>query len=272
MASFGNRIRKALGGRASDESGQILSIVAVSMTLLLVCVGLVVDVGHAMLVQRQLQAGVDAAALAGVQHLPNKPMAESIAVQYSATPGSKNAVNTVGNAVTVAEAKCLAGVPGCNRRDGGYNGIVVESTSDVPTWFGRIIGIKKLNVSAKATACSPCVVKPLDIMIVLDRTGSMCQVGVPPTAEPPNRCTDLTAAKNGIESFLRQLDPSIDKVGLALTPPTLNGWKNSCPVPNGFRPWDGSGNLQPPPASLNGRYYGVRPVLAAIRATGSGHR
>ena len=28
------------------------------------CVGLVVDVGHAMLVQRQLQAGVDAAALA----------------------------------------------------------------------------------------------------------------------------------------------------------------------------------------------------------------
>ncbi len=129
---------------------------AVPMVLLLVCVGMVVDVGHAMLVQRQLQAGVDAAALAGVQHLPDAVAAESVAVQYSATPGSKNAVNTVNNAVTTAKASCLAGVPGCNRRDGGVNGIVVQSQSKVPTWFGRIIGIKELTVNAKATACSPC--------------------------------------------------------------------------------------------------------------------
>ena len=56
---------------------------------MIICVGLVVDVGHAMLVQRQLQAGVDAAALAGVQHLPDAPMAEAVAVQYSATPGKQ---------------------------------------------------------------------------------------------------------------------------------------------------------------------------------------
>ena len=73
------------------------------MGMLLVCVGLVVDVGHAMLVQRQLQAGVDAAALAGVQHLPDAPMAETVAVQYSASPGAKNAVNTVDNAATTAK-------------------------------------------------------------------------------------------------------------------------------------------------------------------------
>ena len=94
---------------ASDESGQILSVVAVSMTLLLICVGLVVDVGHAMLVQRQLQAGVDAAALAGVQHLPDKFAAESVAMQYSATPGSKNAVNTVNSTLRQAVHH---GVPG----------------------------------------------------------------------------------------------------------------------------------------------------------------
>jgi Flp pilus assembly protein TadG len=79
--------------------------------MLIVCVGLVVDVGHAMLVQRQLQASVDAAALAGVQHLPDKAQAGGRG-EYSATPGSKNAVNTVDNATTTAEAKCLAGVPG----------------------------------------------------------------------------------------------------------------------------------------------------------------
>lgn len=234
-----------------------LTITAVAMVLMLCCVGLVVDVGHAMLVERQLQAGADAAALAGVQHLPDAPVAEAVAVQHSASPGNKNAVNTVDNAATTAKASCLPGVPGCNRRDGGVNGITVSSRSDVPTWFGRIIGIDKMTVSAKATACSPCVVKPLDIMIVLDRTGSMCQVGVPPVAEPPSACTDLTAAKNGVKTFLNFMDPSIDKVGLALTSPTLDkSWISSCPVPNGNRPWNGTGNLNPPPASLNGKYYG----------------
>ena len=248
--------------RAADESGQILTIAAIAIVLMLCCVGLVVDVGHAMLVQRQLQAGVDAAALAGVQHLPDKPMAEAVAMQYSATPGSKNAVNTVNNAATTAQAVCISGVPGCNRRDGGVNGIKVESSSDVPTWFGRIIGIRKLSVSAKSTACSPCTVKPLDIMIVLDRTGSMCQVGVPPVNEPPSACTDLNAARNGIKTFLNFMDPSIDKVGLALTPPTLNAdLITSCPVPNGYRPWNGTTNPNPPftpttPSNMNGRYYG----------------
>src|SRR5262249_8650116 len=118
-----------MGRAASDESGQALVLTAIAMTTLIIMVGLVVDAGHGMLVQRQLQAGVDAAALAGVQHLPDKATAESVAIQYSANPGSKNAVNTVGNARTTATVSCLAGVPGCNRRDGGVNGIVVESQS-----------------------------------------------------------------------------------------------------------------------------------------------
>jgi hypothetical protein len=213
------------------------------------CVGLVVDVGHAMLVQRQLQAGVDAAALAGVQHLPDKPMAESVAVQYSASPGSKNAVNTVGNATTVATALCITGVPGCSRRDGGVNGIKVESSSRVPTWFGRIIGIDHLSVSAKATACSPCTVKPLDIMIVLDRTGSMCT-----PAGPGGSCPDLNNAVSGIQAFLKLMDPTLDKVGLTVTPPVLNrSMRNNCT----YRGWDGNSNPNPwPPSSLNGKYYG----------------
>ena len=233
---------------------------AIAMTLMIIMVGLVVDVGHAMLVQRQLQAGVDAAALAGAQHLPDAPMAESVAKQYSANPGSKNAVNTVGNAVTSAKVSCLAGVPGCNRRDGGVNGIVVSSQSKVPTWFGRIIGITELTVNATATACSPCSVKPLDIMVVLDRTGSMCQFG--PGQNDPN-CTDLNNARNGIRSFVSNLDPSIDKVGLALTPPVLDGsWISNCgnPVGAGYKPWAGTPNPNVPSGdpgrSFDGRYYG----------------
>ena len=244
----------------SDESGQILVIAGVSMVLLLCCVGLVVDVGHAMLVQRQLQAGVDAAALAGVQHLPDSAMAESVAQQFGPSPGRKNAVNTVNNAVTTAKASCLAGVPGCNRRDGGVNGITVEASSKVPTWFGRIIGINSMSVSAKSTACSPCQVKPLDIMLVIDRTGSMCRTGSGGYERPV--CPDLANAKEGVRTFLELLDPSLDKVGLALTPPVLDqSWVSSCPTPNGYLPWNGTPNPNVPSGhprrSQNGRFYAL---------------
>ena len=250
---LGRRLSRRLRA-SSREGGQILVLTGVALVLMLCSVGLVVDVGHAMLVQRQLQAGVDAAALAGVQHLPDKTMAETVAYQYSPTPGSKNAVNTVDNAVTTATASCLAGVPGCSRRDGGVNGITVSSRSTVPTWFGRIIGINSMKVSAKATACSPCVVKPLDIMVVLDRTGSMCQFG---PGQPDPNCTDLNNAKAGVETFLSLLDPSLDKVGLALFPPVVQpSLISRCPVGTGYRPWDGNSNPNPPPSSLNGRYYG----------------
>jgi hypothetical protein len=238
---------------ASDESGQVLVMTALAMTIMIIMVGLVVDVGHAMLVQRQLQAGVDAAALAGAQHLPDAPMAESVAVQYGPTPGNKNAVNTVGNAITTAKVSCLAGVPGCNRRDGGVNGIVVQAQSKVPTWFGRIIGITDLTVNATATACAPCSVKPLDIMVVLDRTGSMCESA--PGVNDPN-CTDLKNARNGVRTFVSNLDPSIDKVGLALFPPVLDqSFVSRCPAA-GYKPWSGTSNPNPPPANLDGKYYG----------------
>jgi hypothetical protein len=243
--------------RASDESGQVLVIVGCSMAMLLCCVGLVVDVGHAMLVQRQLQAGVDAAALAGVQHLPNAPVAESVALQFGPTPGMKNAVNTVGNAVTTAKVSCLPGVPGCSRRDGGVNGIAVHAQSKVPTWFGRIIGINSLTVSAKATACSPCSVKPLDIMLVVDRTGSMC---TPIACSGANK-SDLYYAKEGVKTFLGFLDPTLDRVGLALLPPVLDSsWRPNCgnPVGSGYKPWTGTPNPNVPNGNpdrgLDGKY------------------
>jgi Flp pilus assembly protein TadG len=235
--------------RAADESGQVLVLTAISVVMLMVCVGLVVDVGHAMLVQRQLQAGVDAAALAGAQDLPDVNATTATAQTFSPTPGRKNAVNTVSNAVTTVQVLCLAGVPGCNRRDGGVNGLKVQAQSKVPTFFGRIIGITSMTVNAQATACAPCVVKPLDIMLVLDRTGSMCT-----PAGPNGSCPDLDNAVSGIRTFLKMMDPSTDRIGLALLPPVLNqSMRVNCP----YKPWDGTSNPNPwPPPGQNGKYYG----------------
>ena len=89
--------------------------------------------------------------------------------------------------------------------------------SSVKTFFARVIGIDTLNVNATATACSPCSPKPLDIMIVLDRTGSMCD-----TTNANGSCRDEQFAIDGVKSFLGYMDPSLDEVGLAVFPPALN--------------------------------------------------
>ena len=68
------------------------------------CAGLVVDVGHAMLVQRQLQAGVDAAAASRAWQLfLTSAWRRPSPCSTARRPVSKNAVSTVNNATTVAK-------------------------------------------------------------------------------------------------------------------------------------------------------------------------
>ena len=186
----------------------------VLMVVMLIVVALVVDIAHTRLVQRQLQAGVDAAALAAAQELPDSPAALATASEYSPTPGDKNAVNTVDNATTSAITRCIPSIPGCNTRYSTANAVTVTSTSKVPTFFARIIGVNSLTVSAQATACFPCSVRPLDIMLILDRTGSMCD-----TKDANGNCIDLEGARTGISTFISMMDPKLDRVGLAVTPP-----------------------------------------------------
>jgi Flp pilus assembly protein TadG len=220
---FRRRLREA-----ADETGQVIVFALIAMVVLIAMVGFAVDVGHAYLVQRQLQSGVDAAALAGAQHLPEPAPVTQVATDYGPSPGKKNAVTTVDNAQTTVTMKCISGVPGCSSQFGTYNAVNVKATSDVPTIFARVIGIDKLTVSASATACSPCSAKDLDIMLVLDRTGSMCQRSNGADDHPA--CTDLANAKEGIRTFLSFMDPTLDHVGLSVFPPAYSA-NNRCQTP-----------------------------------------
>ncbi len=49
----------------------------------------------------------------------------------------------------------------------------------------------------------------LDIMIVLDRTGSMCDVG---SSSGPTHCRDEDFAIEGVNRFLAFMDPKLDEV------------------------------------------------------------
>src|SRR3712207_2768099 len=188
------------------ESGQILPLFVLLLPIAGMLLGAVVDFGHAYWLRGKLQSSADAAALAGAQMLPDEAQAQSMAQEYSAGDGRHNdpvGIDGVGVAVSF---QCT------NPRfcSGVNNAITVEETGQVETTFLRFFGMETLEVSATASACSPCGSVPLDVMIVIDRSGSMC------VDEATQNCPDLDNVRTGVRAFLSVMDPGYDKVGLAL--------------------------------------------------------
>ncbi len=202
-----------------DDRGQVMILTVMFLVILLGFCALVLDVGHAYLAQRRLQSSVDAAALAGADSLPDVPSANTFAGSYG-NGGSNTPLGVDSVKMTVTTA-CLVGVPGCTTA----NSVTVKETGVVKTYFGGLFGVPTLNVNASATACSPCGSKPLDIMMVLDRTGSMCQA-----PDGSANCADLNAAKAAMTSFLKLMDPTLDHVGLAVLPPAPSATATCSPT------------------------------------------
>ena len=197
--------------RTRGETGQVLVLFAVALVVLFGMAGLVIDIGYAFYAKRSMQASADAAALAGAGMLPNPAMATSAAMTYGGAAGAKNENGNVPGVNTNVATKCAPVAP-CNP----INAITVTQTSNVPTKFARLLGIDSFHISVKSTACSPCGMRPLDIMLVLDRTGSMCQTS---SGSSDPSCTDLNNAKQGLRDFIAFMDPTMDKIGLTVFPP-----------------------------------------------------
>ena len=201
---------RAARRRAGAEDGQALIIIVLFLIVLLGFCALCLDVGHAYLAQRRLQSSVDAAALAGAQELPNVTDATTWANNYG-SGGNNNPDGLDGVTMTVS-TKCIASIPGCLPA----NAVVVKETGIVKTSFAKLFGVPDFTVHASATACSPCGEKPIDVMLVLDRTGSMCTDSA---GNPDPACNDMENARNGMKTFLGFMNPALDHVGLAVLPP-----------------------------------------------------
>ncbi len=204
-----------------EEHGQVIPLVVVFMVTLLVFCGLVIDLGNAYRVQQALQASTDAAAAAGAGQLTmsypaNATNATNQANLFGSTTGSKNVIGGVpgSNVTETVQTSCVISNPNlpCN----GPNTVTVTQNASVPTFFLGLLGYNSIGISTSASACSPCNEIPLDIAMVIDRTGSMA--GSP-----------FTSLKNGIlQGFIPGLDPGVDSVSLSLLPPDSNGLTNLC--------------------------------------------
>jgi Flp pilus assembly protein TadG len=205
-----------------QECGQTLVLVAFALVSLLGMAALAIDVGYAYYVQRSLQASADAAALAGASQLPNGSTASSVARTYSASSGSKNARSNIPGVRTTVTTKCVSIAP-CHP----LNAIEVKESASVPTRFARVLGFNTFDVNVRSTACSPCASRPLDVMLVLDRTLSMCMDSY---GNYNSSCVDLANARSGLTTFLGYMDPALDRVGLAVFPPATSVG-NRCSTP-----------------------------------------
>ncbi len=166
-----------------DECGGILAMVAVALVMVLASTGLAVDLGRGYIERLRLGRAVDAGSLAAARALR---LGQATARDEGLAVARANGVPTSSTSIQF----------GVNAR--GENTVTMAAARTVPTTFMRILGHQQMQVGARATAAVP----PIDLVLVLDQSGSLAYNGV---------WTDLQDAARG---FVGYFDDTIDQLGL----------------------------------------------------------
>lgn len=248
---------KSLRNLLRDSRGQALPWVTVMLVVIMGITGFVVDLGRAMICERQLQASSNAAAMAAALQLPNTTYST-----YAHSYGSESNVNGTNN----AGANAAADLPGvamtvtgyCSTTvqswgvaclsPSGYNAVVVKQTSSIPTTFARVLGITTVPISATATAAergSPRA--PFNVAVVIDTSQSMTD------QDNSSNCsgTRVYCAMLGIQQLLGDFSPcytgltscsgqtAVDEVSIFTFPPTSTPtYDTTCPASGSFSVMD----------------------------------
>lgn len=222
---------------------------ALSLVVIMGMAALAVDVGVLRRANQELFNALDAGALAGASQLPaDGATAETLALEYaqknygglptadihvsfrclvgdrdgnglydsSDVPSVCNPGSNAAGQWVCGRGVCAA--PCVPSEGDACNTIVVISAATVPFRFGSAVGVSQgtTNVvvsAACAGACGAVPTNPLDLVVIVDRTGSMS-------------AADLTNAKDAAESVLTSLDPAIQHVALGTLGPSQTG--SSC--------------------------------------------
>jgi Flp pilus assembly protein TadG len=170
----------------ADERGAVLAFTAITMVVLLGFVGMALDGARGYVTRSRLSRAVDAAALAGAKSLRQGQQAADASARSLAAA----------NGVTPAQGVNLS--ISFSQNSVGENTVRVTATRTIPTLFMRVLGQSSLTVVSQAEAAVP----PVDLVLVLDQSGSLAAVGAFDELQE--------AAKNFVDEFSEQ----IDQVGL----------------------------------------------------------
>ena len=204
-----------------EQRGQSAVLLAVVMTTMFALAGASVEVGHVYFAYQRLVASTNAATLAGAQAMPtaiadsSTPLTDvSAAVKlYSCASGGYNRTSMLQCQTPVTTLKCLSTVTntfnvGCEYPPGGsagYNSLKVVQTAKVNLWFGGLIGMSQMNMSATGTAAMKGGTDiPYNLAIIIDTTSSMTSTMSSGTCSGQEQ---IECAVQGFATMLEYMDP-----------------------------------------------------------------
>jgi hypothetical protein len=159
--------------KSDSERGSTLVTVAVTLVVLFAFLALAVDIGAAYVERRRVQAVADAAALAGVQVLSDNGSDAEIQAVINEYVLGRNPLAGYElrreHTSQWLEGTRTRGDVGNGARPVGVTGVLVTVRGYVPTSFANYFGISELS----AVAPGGSGYSPLDVVLVLDRSGSM---------------------------------------------------------------------------------------------------
>jgi uncharacterized protein YegL len=153
--------------RGHGRRGLVVVMAAVFLVVMVGMVAFAVDVGFVTVARTELQGAADAAALAGVAKLP---LGEGAAVGEAEFYAGQNITANRPPAITTTVGQWDEGSRAFNPGVAPFDAVQVQVVSQKqPLFFGRVMGTNDFDSGATATA----LVRPRDIMLVLDFSGSM---------------------------------------------------------------------------------------------------
>lgn len=192
-------------GLLSDRRGATLPVIAVGLIPMFAAVGAAIDLGRIYVTTSQMQNAVDAAALAGANAYDNASTTDpsgrrlqvinyyrdNFADRYMGI-GRVDGETPIATTSTLLEPEFTL--------DRGISHTAVKATGDLPLTFMSLFGFGSHRIKVEAHAqFQP---HPLEVMVVLDNTGSMNgQVG---------GTTKIAALKTAVKSFLNVLYQGAD--------------------------------------------------------------
>ncbi len=187
-------VMKSVTRKLSEKSGQAVVMAAFALFALLAVLGLAIDLGRLVVVKAQLSKAVDAAALSGARILPTgRSKAQAAAYEYGEMNFEGGFMGTTTHGFSVSFSP-----------DPAQPRVHVDGTTDMPTTFLRLVGIRNVTVRATAEAER----RPLSIAIVLDNTESL--------GEPYNGIDAIGYLRGAAENFVGYFDDNMDKMSLVL--------------------------------------------------------
>ena len=203
-----------------DRKGSTMVIIGALIPGLLGVTGLSVDVGRALAAKKQLDDATQAVAFAGAYALSQANANASTVTTAINTWKSANAPSGLTITNTTTNLSCnstTAGLPACNGTN--PNVVTVTQTASTSTYFLKAMGKTSFALSSTvAAAKAGGNAKPLNVMFVLDATGSMGSTDSNCTVPGVSRPTRWQCALYSIQSVLKVMPTSLDKVGLMIFP------------------------------------------------------